>query len=110
MKTYIIYIGVVVLLLLAIYQPQPIEEGFVGIFGPKTPKKVPFMDMIKAKYTAEELKEWQQTWNGLSLDDKNKQIADWDAIKASEQNKIVATAEKQRDSRATVSNHFGSGT
>ena len=30
----------------------------------------------------DELKDWQQKWDSLSLDEKNKQIADWDAIKA----------------------------
>jgi hypothetical protein len=107
MNTYIIYIGLGVLFLLVLYgQPRTVTEGFIGPFGASKPKKIPFMTMIKNKYTPDELKDWQQKWSALPLDEKNKQIADWDAIKAAEQNQIFATEGKQAASRHSVSKHF----
>jgi hypothetical protein len=81
--------------------------GGGGLFGMGT-GAISYDTLVRDTYTANELVAWKANWLSMSVDERNSQLGNWDALEPKEQNKIYTQAVQQKKEREAVENTIAS--
>jgi hypothetical protein len=99
-------LGIALVIVLAYVKGRVVRKvEHFAIFGAK---KMPYSQLITGMFTPKELKAWQKnTWDPMTLEEKNATIATWDNLSAEEQNKQYNAYLSQKNSRLDIENAGG---
>ncbi len=102
-------LGIALVIVLA-YVKGRVTKRHVEHFALFGAKKMPYSQLITGMFTPKELKAWQKnTWDPMTLEEKNATIATWDNLSAEEQNKQYNAYLSQKNSRLDIENAGGGG-
>jgi hypothetical protein len=100
-------LGIALVIVLA-YVKGRVTKRKVEHFALFGAKKMPYSQLITGMFTPKELKAWQkETWDPMTLDQKNAAINAWDSLSADEQNKQYNAFLSQKNSRLDIENAGG---